>query len=344
MTAQWYYAIDDEEGGPITAQELKKLADSGKLKPTDQVWKDGMPDWVNAGTLKNLCPPQAAASSAPVEPVQERNTASVTPAGEVKREAASPADDDDELEIEAPHQRPADLHVPPTDVAMESLADDKKRRRKEKLADDDYDDAFELGEQYKKVASQASKDAVSAFKTMLKNPVGGLAEAFAQLGSTQAIAVGVVFMVIFSACFFVGMNFLKPAITGTLLGTFGASGFVAFIKIGILSVLAPLGMLAGCAASRALFKGQGGFPSDVFLAGAALLPLAAFILVDGLLSTQMGELAGIAMIFAACTTVLMLYSGSTRIHTTPENVATVAVPIMILLSLWIPRIVAGIMF
>jgi hypothetical protein len=209
----------------------------------------------------------------------------------------------------------------------------------------DYDEAFELGEQAKKVAADASRNAFSAFKTMLRNPVGGLDEAFVQLGPTQAIAVGVVFALIFAACFFVGLNVLgSPVTTVLLLGASPESGFVTFIKIGMLSVLAPLGMLAGCAASRAMFKGQGGFPSDVFLGGAALLPIAAFILFDGLLQGKAGDVTFIGLIFATCTTVLMLYSGSTRIHRTPEAVATVAVPIMLLLSLWIPRIVAGIMF
>src|SRR5690606_4059021 len=133
-------------------------------------------------------------------------------------------------------------------------------------------------------------------KTMIRNPVGGLDEAFVQLGPTQAAAVGVVFDLIFAACFFVGLNMLgSPLTSSLLLGIVPESGFMTFIKLGILSLLAPLGMLAGCAASRAMFKGQGGFPSDVFLAGAALLPLAAFILFDGLLHGRIYELAFVGL-------------------------------------------------
>jgi hypothetical protein len=277
-----------------------------------------------------------------------RRTEPVVPAGEIRRDTIPTLDAEDELEIEAPHERPADLHVPPTAVALAAAADARRERKAERKAereeDMDYDDAFELGGQAKKVAAEASRDALAAFKTMLRNPVGGLDEAFVQLGPHQAIAVGVVFMAIFSSCFFVGLNFLKANTTAALLGIHGPGGFMMFMKIGILTMLAPLGMLAGCAASRAIFKGQGGFSSDVFLGGSALLPLAAFILFDGLLGGSASELTGIGLVFATCTTVLMLYSGSTRIHRTPEAVATVAVPIMLLLSLWIPRIVAGVMF
>ena len=35
MASQWYYAIGDEEKGPISSQALKELADSGQLSPAD---------------------------------------------------------------------------------------------------------------------------------------------------------------------------------------------------------------------------------------------------------------------------------------------------------------------
>lgn len=55
MASEWYYTINGQQGpGPISASELKQLATSGQLKPTDLVWQDGMPDWVEASTIKGL--------------------------------------------------------------------------------------------------------------------------------------------------------------------------------------------------------------------------------------------------------------------------------------------------
>ena len=54
MTSQWHYTSNGVPAGPVTSDELKKLASEGKLKQTDLVWKDGMKDWVNADSLKNL--------------------------------------------------------------------------------------------------------------------------------------------------------------------------------------------------------------------------------------------------------------------------------------------------
>lgn len=39
---------------PSTGTRLKELATSGRIKPTDTVWKDGMEKGVRAGTVQNL--------------------------------------------------------------------------------------------------------------------------------------------------------------------------------------------------------------------------------------------------------------------------------------------------
>src|SRR5580704_4975442 len=39
---QWYYARDDEQLGPLPPSELRRLAASGGLAPTDLVWREGM--------------------------------------------------------------------------------------------------------------------------------------------------------------------------------------------------------------------------------------------------------------------------------------------------------------
>ena len=38
---QWYYARNDQQFGPVSAAELKQLADSGKLPPDDLLWHEG---------------------------------------------------------------------------------------------------------------------------------------------------------------------------------------------------------------------------------------------------------------------------------------------------------------
>lgn len=73
MAAEWYYASGGQQLGPVNTEELRSLLRDGSLKPSDLVWKDGMPDWSPAATISVLKSAQApkpqakpkAATSAP---------------------------------------------------------------------------------------------------------------------------------------------------------------------------------------------------------------------------------------------------------------------------------------
>src|SRR5688572_2231116 len=54
MAEMWYYTSEGKQMEPVTAPELKQLAASGLLKPTDMVWKEGMPKWVRASSAQGL--------------------------------------------------------------------------------------------------------------------------------------------------------------------------------------------------------------------------------------------------------------------------------------------------
>ena len=69
--AQWYYTQNGQQQGPVTAQFLKDKALSGELLPTDHLWKEGLKDWVAAGSLPGL--------KFPVQTAQTPQPVSVTP-------------------------------------------------------------------------------------------------------------------------------------------------------------------------------------------------------------------------------------------------------------------------
>ncbi len=56
MNADWFYADGDKRLGPVAEDELKRLVAEGRLRPGDLVWRDGMPDWVEARTVPALFP------------------------------------------------------------------------------------------------------------------------------------------------------------------------------------------------------------------------------------------------------------------------------------------------
>ena len=48
-SAAWYYrTADGREHGPVSGEALAALYSSGRLRPTDWVWTDGMADWASA--------------------------------------------------------------------------------------------------------------------------------------------------------------------------------------------------------------------------------------------------------------------------------------------------------
>jgi len=51
---QWHYTVGEEQYGPITLLELRKLVASGEVLGTDLVWREGMPDWTAAGDVSEI--------------------------------------------------------------------------------------------------------------------------------------------------------------------------------------------------------------------------------------------------------------------------------------------------
>ena len=56
MAHSWHYSQGGKQLGPVAPAELRALVTSGRLQPTDLVWKPGMENWVQAVRLKGLFP------------------------------------------------------------------------------------------------------------------------------------------------------------------------------------------------------------------------------------------------------------------------------------------------
>jgi hypothetical protein len=54
--ADWYYSVNEARRGPVTIAQLKSLVEGAALRPNDLVWREGMPSWVEAGTIPELFP------------------------------------------------------------------------------------------------------------------------------------------------------------------------------------------------------------------------------------------------------------------------------------------------
>jgi uncharacterized RDD family membrane protein YckC len=59
----WYYAVDSEQRGPVSREDLGRLATSGAVTPQTLVWREGMANWLAAGTLAGLLTPSNPATA-----------------------------------------------------------------------------------------------------------------------------------------------------------------------------------------------------------------------------------------------------------------------------------------
>lgn len=64
MASNWYYEENGDRKGPVDSKTLKQLADNGTVQSTTPVWREGMKDWVKAGSVKGLI------SSSPTNPTR----------------------------------------------------------------------------------------------------------------------------------------------------------------------------------------------------------------------------------------------------------------------------------
>jgi len=179
--------------------------------------------------------------------------------------------------------------------------------------------------------------ALAALKGFAADPVGRLPQTYAALGDDKARRIGLTYGVASVLGFLLGGYLMLPFRDGL----FDFLGFGGVLKCVLFGVIPFAGLAAGSLAARKAFGGQGGLGGDLFVAGAALLPMSLAMVVNGLLGYEHAGAMGVISIFAGIAAVLMLFSGYSRIARLSERATTLAIPIVVVLTLWIGKSVAG---
>jgi hypothetical protein len=186
-----------------------------------------------------------------------------------------------------------------------------------------------------------SKDAWAGIKLFARSPVGGLPQSYANFEPARAMQVGVAFAIIYELSFFLGMYMMASRAAGI----FGIGIRVSDASVGdllklILVGLVPFASLVGAGVlARKMFHGTGVFAGDVYTAGASLLPLGLAVLVTAILGAANFEVIVVLFVFALSYNILMLYSGCSRIAGIPEAGAAPAVPVMLIVSAWLTKVI-----
>lgn len=198
-----------------------------------------------------------------------------------------------------------------------------------------------LSQQLRSEVKARSLDAWHGVGLFARSPVGGLPESFALFEDQRAIQVGIVYAIVYEIALLLGAFIFKSKIT-SLLGGFlpiGELTAAQLFKILILGLIPFASLIGACALARAIFHGKGRIAGDVYTAGAVLLPMGFLVLASSLLGAANLEVILILSLFALTYSILILYAGCSRIAIIAEAGAAPAVPIILLLSGWITKIV-----
>ncbi len=198
-------------------------------------------------------------------------------------------------------------------------------------------------QQLKSEVGARSLDAWRGVKLFAKSPVGGLPESYALFDERRAIGVGIVFAIVYEIAVFLGALVFKFRVAG-LFGGFAPIGGLTvgqLFKVLFVSLVPFASLVGACAGARAVFRGTGRFAGDVYTAGAVLLPFGLFVFAASILGAANSEAILILSLFALTYSILILYAGCSRIAGISETAAAPAVPVILLLSLWITKIIVA---
>lgn len=310
MGADYYYTRAGQRFGPVPAEQLKSMAASGQLLLDDMVWKEGMATSIAAARLKGLFP-ATALNPIPPQPVVVPEEAREFRVADLPPPKPAPT------ATEVPHAQPVQYTSP---LDEDSQADIMARKAKE-------------------AAFSAGTDAWVAFKIMMGNPVGGLKAAAEGLGGMRAKAAGIVFGAIFDICVVLGVRLLAGSASFLFRSRSESFPFSLAIKLFVIGIVILAIVVAVSATLRRIFHGVGSIDSDIFLAGASMLPIGIALVLGGILGYANSEVILVVMVFANSTTVLMLYSGLTKMHGISETAASIAVPLILLFSAYACKVI-----
>jgi len=129
--AVWHYSVNGARRGPVTTTQLKAQVESGVVRANDLLWREGLPAWVEAGTIPELFPPSALVkppvpmpAPIPVAPAPPMSIQSVQPIPARPAEETEDERDDRRSRRGDPHT--INVHV---NQVVERDEDDRPRRR-----------------------------------------------------------------------------------------------------------------------------------------------------------------------------------------------------------------------
>jgi hypothetical protein len=120
MATRYYVGRGDSAYGPFSTPELRALAASGQIQPSDSVWPEGTQLRVPAGRVKNLFQASPAHGSPGQQALVESDATPPPPEAEDTAASSTPSDEPEEPAPYAPTPRQEEKPRPKRVVSIKS--------------------------------------------------------------------------------------------------------------------------------------------------------------------------------------------------------------------------------
>lgn len=196
-------------------------------------------------------------------------------------------------------------------------------------------------------ARSAAQDALGVSRRLVGNPVAGIGEAHAGLGTERVLGVSVVFALIAAIGLALAGGLMMRAVIGAMTGSYGGGfgfQFGEFLKSALMHLVMIIAAGGGVLILARPFGGSATAPSALFIAATAFLPLgiAALLaaIVGGLLANRLGMIiATLLLLYGICYLVLVLNAGLRRIAGVDERRAALATPSVLAIAAFVSALV-----
>lgn len=181
----------------------------------------------------------------------------------------------------------------------------------------------DFGRQTMDAARTATNSAAAALKTLFADPLGGQQQSVTTLGDSKALLTGVVFhAVFFVTCLIAWYSFPLFALI--------PRDFGVFMRFFMMSLMPSVALTGGFFLIAQIYRKPVSWQTSLFLAGTALLPVAAFLLAFSLFSRVDSDIAGIiifvALVFANSLFVMLANAALQTVHGLTTRQAVLLTP------------------
>lgn len=176
--------------------------------------------------------------------------------------------------------------------------------------------------QITEVSKEAAKDAVEVSKSFFSDPIGGLSNTFTKLGDIKSRSVGILFIVFTIIIFVIGFS-----------QTISNYNYYSntFIKSILIIIVLEAIVFFSLMLSRAALNGQGSINSDFYITGLSLAPFGLLIFISSILGIQSIWSFFAYLCFGITYTVLILFSGLTKIYKFSDSKSSIIIAIILFL-------------